>query len=1109
MNLSIPIYVEGLRAGGGIIYQARPLFFAAPAVRGERLERLLARLAQDIGRQLSTLGRKMRHEELASWTFSPPLRTQRLDLTLTLRRRTARCRFVFVSFRHFGRRLAFTPSVPDIWFDLARNEKLSDRAAEVLTRHFRDREREEGDSKPESLGVSGAAYVTPLEISVRPPVVPPEPPKLNFLMLGSEAPAHGAEELRRVGRCLDWQYPNDLARVVRRDAELAELAELTRLLDSGERRPVLLMGPRQVGKTALLEEFVYRRVEARRAAFRDRGNVWLLAPARLISGMSYVGQWEDRLLAILKEARRRKHILYFDDLLGLFLAGRSASASLSVADVLKPYLERRQVQVVGEATPTALRVLRERDRGFADLFHLLPVPEPSEEETLRILIDVRRRLEGRHRCRFDADVLPVVLDLQRRYGRETAFPGKAATFLGQLAARHQRGEAGRADVLREFHLRSGLAVTFLDRQARLDRQEVLDSLRKQVIGQDTALEAVTDAIGVAKARLNDPDRPLGVFLFLGPTGVGKTECAKALARYLFGGDDRLLRFDLNEYCEPGSAARLVGTFDQPEGLLTSAIRRQPFAVILFDEVEKADPEVFDLLLQVLGEGRLTDALGRTADFSNALIVLTSNLGVREAEATFGYREDAAARGTAFVRAAERFFRPEFFNRLDRVIPFRRLGRDEVRTIARKVIEGVFAREGLVQRKCLLAVETPALEWVVDQGYEPALGARALKRAVERQLTQPVAEQLAGLPPGAFTTVRVYPGRGGLAVQVRSLEQAPPVAPLPDLHDTESLLRRIQATLRRIENDLAPLRPPGELSLRQVSAEQLRYFLVRDLADEVRDQVRELAREAEEARLGQLGIPIFRRPDAPRGGRKWRFTKHPQGHLLRDIASTLDINEYLRELTEAATSAPGPQAAELQPLLAQLALLHLIADSVRTPAAERVVLWPIALGSGGGEGSTKKLVGLYLMALPTLRLEVELCETMGVKGRTVSPERFLVLSGPHALALARLEAGVQLFCRVHGAVEPVVVLALPVEEGVELAAVVHNWMAQRNDWLEALTRGEAAAADDPLNPGSVLRLYPERASMVDLRTGLIGVDLAACLLAALPLPPELIDKTDLY
>jgi len=1102
MNLSIPIYVEGLRGDGGTLYQARPLFFDVPVARGERLERLLTRLAQDIGRQLADLGRQKRHEALAAWTFSPPLRSQRLDLTLTLRRRTARCRFLFVSFRHFNRRLAFTPSVPEVWFDVARNETLIARAVEVLTRHFRDRERDDGDADPEALGIASTAYVTPLEITVRPPVVPPEPPKLRFLMLGNEAPANGAEELRRVGRCLDWQYPDELARVVRRDAELAEL---TRLLDSGERRPLLLLGRRQVGKTALLEELVYRRVEARRSAFRDRGNVWLLAPARLISGMSFVGQWEDRLLAILKEARRRQHILYFDDLLGLFLAGRSASSTLSVADVLKPYLERREVQVVGEATPEALRVLRERDRGFADLFHLLPLPEPSEEETLRILIDVRRRLEGRHRCRFDADVLPVVIDLQRRYGRETAFPGKAAAFLGQLAARHQGGDIGRADVLREFHLRSGLAVTFLDRQARLERHEVLDSLRRQVMGQDAALEAAADAIGVAKARLNDPDRPLGVFLFLGPTGVGKTECARALARYLFGADDRLLRFDLNEYCEPGSAARLAGTFDRPEGLLTAAIRRQPFAVVLFDEVEKADPEVFDMLLQVLGEGRLTDALGRTADFSNALIVLTSNLGVREAEATLGYREDTASRRAAFVRAAERFFRPEFFNRLDRVIPFHRLDRREVRALARKVIEGVFAREGLVQRKCLLAVEAPALEWVVDQGYEPALGARALKRAVERHLAQPVAEQLAELPPGAFTVVRVYPGRHELAVRVRSLEQAAPVDRRPDLNDAEKMLGRVRTVLRRIDDDLAPLRPPGELTLGRVSAEHHRYFLVRDLADEVRDRVRERAVEADEARLGQLGLPSIRRPDTPRRGRKWLYVDQAPGRVLRELTSALDINEYLRDLTESATAATATQAAELQPLLAQLALLHLIADSVRSPAAERAILWPVGLGIGREAGAAKQLFSFYRKDLPTLRLEVAAEMPVDGDGLQPFPEGYLVLRGPHALAIARQEAGVHLFCPAHGAVEPVVVLALPIEETEEPVALVRDWLAQRHCWLEALARGEADAADDPLNPGGVLRLYPERAPMVDLRTGLTGTDLATCLLAALPLPPDLLDE----
>jgi ATP-dependent Clp protease ATP-binding subunit ClpA len=1105
MNMTIPIYVEGARSGGGTVYQARPLFFADPPVRGERLERLLTRLAQDLDRLLSALGRLQRHDDLAARLFSPTLRTHRLDLTLALRRRTARCRFLFVTFRHLGRRLAFTPSVPEVWFDLNRNESLAARAEEVLTRHFRDREREDDKADPELRGIAGTAYVTPLEVAVRPPAVPPVAAKPRFLSFGGEAPADGADELRRVGRCLDWQYPDELARVVRRDAEMAEL---TRLLDSGERRPLLLVGPRQVGKTALLEEFVYRRVEARGSAFRDRANVWLLAPARLISGMSYVGQWEDRLLAILREARRRQHVLYFDDLPGLFLAGRSASSTLSVADVLKPYLERREVQVVGEATPEALRVLRERDRGFADLFHLLPLREPSEEETLRALVDVQRRLEGRHHCRFAPDVLPTVIDLQRRYGGGAAFPGKAATFLRQLATKHQGGDAGRDDALREFHLRSGLAVTFLDRHARLDRDLVLLSLRRHVVGQEAALEAAADVIGVAKARLNDPGRPLGVFLFLGPTGVGKTECARALTRYLFGADDRLLRFDLNEYGEPGSAARLVGTFDRPEGLLTAAIRRQPFAVVLFDEVEKAHPEVFDVLLQVLGEGRLTDALGRTADFGNAIIVLTSNLGAREAEGRMGYREDAAARDAVFVTAAERFFRPEFFNRLDRVVPFRRLERAEVRTIAGKVIEGVFAREGLVQRKCLLSVESAALERIVDRGYDPDLGARALKRAVERHLAAPVAERLAALPPGTFTAVRVYPGpEETLAVQVRPLEQAATLPPAPDLADAVALLRRIRAALGRVEDDLVPLRPPGELTLGRVSAEHVRYFLVRDLVEEVRDRVRELAEEAEEARLSQRGFPTLRRPDAPRRAHKRLFVKSP-GRVLREMASALDINEYLKDLAESASVA-GPRTEQIQWLLSQLALLHLIAGCVRSPVAERAVLWPFGLGVGGDSSAADRQVDLYLSTLPRLRLEVTVGNPPDAEGMAAPgpfPEQCLVLRGPHAVAVARMEAGIHLLCPAHGAVESVPVLALPVEDGAEPAAVAHAWMARRQRWLEAVAHGEASPEDDPLNPGPVLRLYPERTPIVDLRTGLTGWGLEACLLAAMPLPPEVVDET---
>src|SRR5262249_41266847 len=248
--------------------------------------------------------------------------------------------------------------------------------------------------------------------------------------------------------------------------------------------------------------------------------------------------------AILKESQKRDHVLYFDDLLGLYQAGRSRDSSLCVADVLRPYIERRTVRVLGEMTPEALRVLRERDRGLADLFHILPLRPPTDAENLQILISVIRNLEDRHRCAFDLDVLAAVIELQRRHNRVAAFPGKAATFLERLAVKAK--QVTRQMVLDEFHAQSGLSLTMLDGKARLPRVDVVREMSNAVIGQPGAVEAAADVIAVAKARLNDPDRPLAAFVFLGPTGVGKTQSAKAMAKYLFGDADRLVRFDMNE-----------------------------------------------------------------------------------------------------------------------------------------------------------------------------------------------------------------------------------------------------------------------------------------------------------------------------------------------------------------------------------------------------------------------------------------------------------------------------------------------------------------------------------------------------------------------------------
>ena len=646
MVVSLPVYVEAVmrRDKDRTVHRCRPLFFDWPETQGEDLGRAIAKLKGEFTTQLRSRGEKPCHDELAARLFSPPLATRQCKFSVDLRQHIVKCRFLFVSIAAFGRHVSFTPSVPGLWFEVAPGESLAAKAEGVVAAHFRRLVKRDGwtYARLDRLSLTGRAWVTTVDMHVTVSQRPPEKMEDRLAALFGARRMSGAGELERCGRCLDWLYPDELDRSLLRDDEVARLV---RALQARDRRPVALVGPRMVGKTAIVHGAVHERERRRRPRAEDE-RLWLLSPQRLISGMMAVGQWEQRLLAILDEANGRDHVLYFDDVLGLYRAGASAASDLTVADVLRTHVLRRDVRMLAEMTPEMFRAFAERDRGLADQFEVLPVEPLQAPETLQILLEVRRRLEIRHRCSFDVDVLPTAIDLQRRYVRDAEFPGKGAAFLNQLALTYPRSPVTRDTVYEQFHEQTGLALTLLDGRRKLRRTEVLEALHRRVIGQETALEALADVVSVAKARLNATDRPLAALLFMGPTGVGKTECAKALAAYLFGRDEHLVRLDMNEFDSPAAASRLVGTFFEPEGLLTAPIRRQPFCVVLLDEIEKADPAVFDMLLQVMGEGRLTDAVGRTTDFSSAIVIMTSNLGDAgggEADWIRGRRGGAGAR----------------------------------------------------------------------------------------------------------------------------------------------------------------------------------------------------------------------------------------------------------------------------------------------------------------------------------------------------------------------------------------------------------------------------------------------------------------------------------
>jgi ATP-dependent Clp protease ATP-binding subunit ClpA len=1099
MNLRIPIYVEEQKPQATALQHVRPvslrpLFFPKPIEQDVNVQRATARLTNELRNELGALARSARHEVLAAYTYYPPLDETILEFHIEVGKKRYSLRHLFIVVPAFGRRWAWTPSVPDVWVEISRGETVRERVQEALTEHYRVLERRYGSEaiQPYSNTIHGKAWITSVEISLDIPSVYTPTVETFFAALGEVQEMAGAAELARVGRSLNSLYPDDLDHAINREAEVNEL---TALLSGSDKRAVLVIGKRLVGKTAVIHEFVRRRMDRRRASELTMhiesiadltGDIWLVSPQRLISGMSFLGQWEGRLLAILKESQRKHHTLYFDDLIGLFHAGRTSSSQLSVAHVLKPYLERRDVRVLAEATPEAFRVLQELDRGFTDLFQILRLDEPGEDKNLRTLLGSRRTLERQHDTRFHADVLPAVIDLTRRYVSDAAFPGKAARLLQSLAAKHQQGEVTRAEALAEFSARSGLSVSFLDDRSELDYAQVIDALSVEVIGQKAAVTACADAVTIAKARLNDTIRPIASFLFLGPTGVGKTQCAKALANYLFGDRERLIRFDMNEFASYYSVARLTGTFDAPEGLLTSAVRRAPFAVLLFDEIEKAHPAVFDLLLGVMGDGRLTDARGQLVDFSNTIIILTSNLGAREAASDLGFRQTNRSEASVYRLAAEKFFKPEFFNRLSRVVPFERLSREDVQKIANRLIADVLNREGLVRRGVKLVVETGALNLLVEAGYHPQLGARALKRTLERQVTAPLAARLAATPANQPLIVFIKDRDAKIEVDVCNLAVVETSSPRVPVSETAEFLDRIEDVLIRVEDLADRLYPAGEILLGTGSQAMVQMQQVY-----LRQQIRRVSRmldRADERRIKkkQPANSGSRPKHAVDKGYKRRLARVPAGtdNGSLPLDNTLfanNLHQFLLELPARSENFGDKIDDYLLDLLNETSLLNALTTTVADTNQIQTLIRITALDANG------RAACLQLRDLYRALFEKEFnCKVLKADNTGTETDHSihaqmnvatLLLEGPLAALLAPLDVGTHLFVSSNQSYQPLVVTV----------------GSSHPEQLETLP--------------PVVRIYAEPEATLDLRTQLLSIgktgsaELRTFLLAALPRPHE--------
>jgi ATP-dependent Clp protease ATP-binding subunit ClpC len=636
-----------------------------------------------------------------------------------------------------------------------------------------------------------------------------------------------------------------------------EIERVMQILSRRTKNNPVLIGEPGVGKTAVVEGLAQRISSNQVPELLKNKQIYTLDLAALVAGSKYRGEFEERLKKVMKEIAQRGDILLFIDELHNLVGAGAAEGAIDAASILKPALARGELQTVGATTLDEYRKYLERDSALERRFQQIKVEEPSIDDTVQILRGLRDRYEAHHRVRITDEALQAAAELSDRYIQDRHLPDKAIDLIDEAASRMRikmmtappvhreleediervRKEKEAAIEAQEFEKAANLRdkerkLTIKKREmeeswktsgeadhAQIGEEEIADivsmwtgipvfklteaesqklirmeeELHKRVIGQAVAVEAVSKAIRRARAGIKDPKRPTGSFIFLGPSGVGKTELARTLAEFLFGDEDAMIQVDMSEYMEKHAVSRLVGSppgyigYDEG-GQLTEAVRRKPYSVVLLDEIEKAHPDVFNILLQMLEEGRLTDAQGRHVDFKNTIVIMTSNIGAASiakntsigftiAEETGVSYDDMKSR---IMGELKKVFRPELLNRIDEVIVFHKLTKQEITQIVDQMMKRL--REQMKLYEVSIELTDAAKELLVEKGYDPTMGARPLRRAIQRFIEDPLADFVLGrnLTPGSTVLVDHKDGEDD-EVSLQVIEPATvPDAPPADL-----------------------------------------------------------------------------------------------------------------------------------------------------------------------------------------------------------------------------------------------------------------------------------------------------------------------------------------
>ncbi|MFN8282188.1 MAG: ATP-dependent Clp protease ATP-binding subunit [Chitinophagales bacterium] len=596
-----------------------------------------------------------------------------------------------------------------------------------------------------------------------------------------------------------------------------EIERVSQILSRRKKNNPILIGEPGVGKTAIVEGLALRIIQRKVSRVLFNKRVVSLDLAALVAGTKYRGQFEERMKAIMTELEKNRDVILFIDEIHTIVGAGGATGSLDASNIFKPALARGELQCIGASTLDEYRQYIEKDGALDRRFQKVIVDPPTPEETLTILTNLKARYEEYHNVEYSPEAINACVQLSTRYITDRFLPDKAIDVLDEVGARvhlknihvpenithleeeiekvkeeknqvvkNQRYEeaarlrdsekklqeqleqaklqweedaktkrfpVAEEDIAEVVAMMTGIPVKRVAQSESKKLVQMNSDLQKQVIGQNEAVEKITKAIQRNRVGLKDPKKPIGTFIFLGPTGVGKTELARALSRYMFDTEDSLIRIDMSEYMEKFSISRLIGAPPgyvgyEEGGQLTEKVRRKPYSVILLDEIEKAHPDVYNVLLQVLDDGQLTDGLGRKIDFKNTIIIMTSNIGVRQLKdfgtgvgfTTSAIKDNADALTKGVIqKALQKTFSPEFLNRIDDVIVFNSLGKEEIHKIIDIVLAGVYKRLETLGYNIELTI--PAKDFLAEKGYDPQFGARPLHRAIQKHVEDPLAEEI--------------------------------------------------------------------------------------------------------------------------------------------------------------------------------------------------------------------------------------------------------------------------------------------------------------------------------------------------------------------------------